>query len=309
MTPGMGVGGLAGPAGLDPSMAPLGGGRSMYLPDLAMLLAGTSFRWSLEGAEGARFTTWGRGSATRFDGRDEAVALRGEVVGGTAGVDIERGRLLAGLAVSHAHGKGDYQATESAAAGKIESTLTSLHPYLRASITDRLDAWGMLGYGRGGLKLGLGEGLDAVDTDLESRMSALGLRGELWTGGRFRLAGKTDALWSSTTSAATDGMVSATGDAGRARVALEGAAQFALGAHRFMPLVEIGARYDAGDAETGYGIELGVGLGYANAELGLTLETRGRVLLAHEDGGYEEWGASGSLRYAPGLRAAGCAWA
>ena len=49
-------------------------------------------------------------------------------------------------------------------------------------------------------------------------------------GDRFRLAAKTDAMWSSTTSAATAGMVSATGDARRARVTLEGAGRFAFGA-------------------------------------------------------------------------------
>ena len=74
MAPAMGPGA----AGVDPSMAPLhGGGQRMHLPDLAMLLSGASFRWSPEGAARSRFTTWGRGSETRFDGHDETVPLRG----------------------------------------------------------------------------------------------------------------------------------------------------------------------------------------------------------------------------------------
>ncbi len=268
--------------------------------DLGMLLAGSSFLWGSgdEDAAGPRLTAWGRGAATRFDGLDDGVTLSGEVFGGTVGADVERGRWLAGIALSHADGRGDYSDAESGAAGGITSTLTSLHPYLRASLNERLDAWGMLGYGRGGLRLGLGEHLGTIDTELESRMGGLGLAGEVWSSERFRLAAKSDAMWSSTRSAATEGMVAASGDAGRARIAMEGNAQFALGAHQLTPLLEVGLRYDFGDAETGYGVELGLGLGYAHAS-GLSLDTRGRVLLAHEDDGYREWGASASLRYEP----------
>ena len=292
------------------SMASMrGGGRvALHLPELAVLLDGSSFRWSPGDAtqgEPSRWTAWGRGSATRFNGRDDQVTLGGEVFGAIVGVDLDLGRVLAGLAVSSAYGTGDYRAAESGAAGGIESTLTSVHPYVRASLTERLDAWGMLGYGRGGLQLGLGEDIDPIDTGLESSMGAAGLRGELWSGERFRLAAKSDAMWSSTSSAATAGLTGATGEASRLRVTMEGSGRFAFGGHELSPLLELGARRDAGDAETGYGMELGLGLGYANVDLGLRIEGRGRVLLAHEDDGYREWGASGSVRYEPGTAGRG----
>ena len=298
------------------SMASMYGGTRVAerLPDLAMLLDGSSFRWSPgDGTQGetSRWTAWGRGSVMRFDGRDDEVTVAGEVLGSIVGIDLDMGRLLAGLAVSRTRGTGDYHAAaggaaaESGAAGGIESTLTSVHPYVRASITDRLDAWGMLGYGRGSLRLGLGADADPIDTGLASGMGAVGLRGELWSGERFRLAAKSEAMWSSTSSSATEGLTSATGDAGRVRLAVEGSGRFAFGAHELAPLLELGARSDAGDAETGYGMELGLGLGYANADMGLSFESRARVLLAHEDDGYREWGASGSLRYAPGTAGRG----
>ena len=66
------------------------------------------------------------------------------------------------------------------------------------------------------------------------------------------------------------------------------------------PNVELGLRYDDGDAETGAGVELGGGLRYADPVRGLTVEATARSLLAHEDGGYEEWGLSGSLQLDPG---------
>ena len=59
-------------------------------------------------------------------------------------------------------------------------------------------------------------------------------------------------------------------------------------------------RHDWGDAETGFGLELGGRVQYADPRLGLTIEGAVRGLLAHEDSDYQEWGASGSLRIAPG---------
>ena len=64
------------------------------------------------------------------------------------------------------------------------------------------------------------------------------------------------------------------------------------------PKLEAGVRYDSGDAETGAGLEIGGGLGYAAGRLGV--EITGRALLAHEDSDYKEWGFSGSLAYTPG---------
>ena len=58
-------------------------------------------------------------------------------------------------------------------------------------------------------------------------------------------------------------------------------------------------RHDGGDAETGLGVELGGGLRYGDSSRGLSSEFNLRGLVAHEDGSYEEWGASGSLRYEP----------
>ncbi len=303
-----GVPGMAGGAQLGkPAMGAAGMGPAAGGPaadagirfDLGAMLAATSFRWGTDDDGAPRLTTWGRGATTRFDGVDDGVTLSGDVVGATVGADIERGRWVAGLALSHADGRGEYSDAKSGAAGRIRSTLTSVHPYARAAVNDRLDAWGMFGYGRGGLDLGLGGDLGSIETDLESRMGALGVHGELWSSARFRLAGKSDAMWSSTRSGATEGMVATAGDAGRLRVAMQGAARFAFGAHALTPEIEVGLRYDAGDAETGYGVELGFGLGYANADLGLVLETRARMLVAHEDDGYEEWGASASVRWEP----------
>ena len=51
-----------------------------------------------------------------------------------------------------------------------------------------------------------------------------------------------------------------------------------------------------GDAETGTGIEAGAGLRYEGS--GVSIEGSVHTLVAHEESGYEEWGASGTIRTA-----------
>ena len=78
-----------------------------------------------------------------------------------------------------------------------------------------------------------------------------------------------------------------------------------------------GARFDGdvttgmlgADAETGTGVEVGAGLRYSAGML--SADAGVRTLLAHEAGGYEEWGAGGSTRLSPsasGLWVRGWRW-
>ncbi len=66
-------------------------------------------------------------------------------------------------------------------------------------------------------------------------------------------------------------------------------------------------RHDWGDAETGLGIEVGGRVQYADPTLGLTVEGAVRGLVAHEAEAYDEWGASGTVRLAPGAGGQGLA--
>ena len=72
------------------------------------------------------------------------------------------------------------------------------------------------------------------------------------------------------------------------------------------PSTDVGLRHDAGDAETGTGVEVGGGMRYEGDRW--SMDGSARTLLVHEAGGYEEWGASGrglSLTVAPAWGAAG----
>ena len=64
--------------------------------------------------------------------------------------------------------------------GELESTLTSVHPYLRFEVSERLSLWGVLGYGTGDLTLAVdaaGEVPRKTETDTEMWMTAAGARG------------------------------------------------------------------------------------------------------------------------------------
>ncbi len=200
--------------------------------------------------------------------------------------------------------------TDDRGRGELETTLTSIHPYLRYAVNDRLAVWGLFGYGWGELDLEMDNGM-TIETDTNLVMGAFGGRGILLPAGEtggFELATRTDAMLTRTSSDAVAGMASADAEAHRLRLVLEGSRGFAWAeGRRLTPTMEVGLRHDWGDAETGFGLELGDRVHYADPALGLTIDAAVRGLLAHEDDDYQEWGASGSLRLAPGARGQGLA--
>ena len=313
-----GAGGVAGaggwpdaPVATDPR---LGQSRTLDVGNalnLRQVLLGSSFRLAFGrddvGSGWPRLTAWGRVAGTTFDGRDGDLTLNGDVLTGTVGVDGEWDRLLAGLAVAHSRGDGSYIDTEAQGRGDLEQTLTSVHPYLRYAVTDRLAVWGLLGYGTGQVEMELGPD-ETRETDTNLVMGAFGGRGILLAApdsGGFQLATRTDAMLTRTTSdkvqTADGNMASGDAEAHRLRLVLEGSRGFAWAeGRRLTPTMEVGLRHDWGDAETGFGLELGGRVQYADPALGLTIDAAVRGLLAHEDSDYQEWGASGTVRIDPG---------
>ena len=61
----------------------------------------------------------------------------------------------------------------------------------------------------------------------------------------------------------------------------------------------MGIRHDGGDAETGFGLDLGGGLAWSDRESGLSAEVSGRGLLTHEAGGFRDRGFAGALTWDP----------
>ena len=284
----------------------LGQSQTLQLPTVRLrdVLLGSSFRLTLGDADASpghmRLTAWGRVAGTQFDGRDGALTLDGNVLTGTVGVDSAWDRWLAGVAVSHSLGGGSF--TGDGDGDLDSSTLTSIHPYLRYAVNERVDVWSVLGYGWGDMTLEPGTG-GTLETDTTLLMGSFGGRGILLSApdnAGFQLATRTDAMLTRTTSGAVAGLAETEADAHRLRLVLEGTRPVLWPEGQSVtPTVELGVRHDWGDAETGFGLELGGRVQYADPTLGLTIEAAVRGLLTHEDSDYKEWGASGTIRIAP----------
>ena len=286
------------------------------VPDLRTLLMGSSFFYSAaldEDGESrspgrtrspgwlGEWSAWGRTAASRFSGADGNLTLDGEVATAMLGFDSRWGRWLAGVVVSFSEGQGAYT-HPTASGGAVESTMTGLNPYARFELNERTSFWGVLGYGAGDLSLTPARSDTALGTKLENAMAAFGGRTALSvrTGeaGRFELAVRSDARLTNTVSESIEGLVGTAGQTGRARLMLEGSGSMRLASGAVLkPKLEAGLRYDTGDAETGAGLEVGGGLGYAAGRL--SVEGNARGLLVHRDTKYEEWGFSGSIAYTP----------
>ena len=266
------------------------------LPGAEEALMGTSFyveRGAQQDEGGGTWAAWGDVAATRFEGDAGGLALDGDVVTGTAGLDRQWRAVLVGLALSRSSGEGGY----GTGAGTIASTLTSVHPYVQVRLGERAQVWGAAGWGRGGLEITPESGA-AREADLRNSMAAAGARAVLMGAGGLEIALRSDFLWTETSSDGTAALAEAVGTASRGRLMLEGAGQIQGLGGVVRPKVEGGVRYDGGDAETGQGFEVGGGLDWARGSL--TLQVNGRMLVAHADESYEEWGYSGSLVYEPG---------
>ena len=292
----------------DPTAAPA---RSMSTREL---LLGTSFRAVLGSGAGSQLTSWGQGaSVSHFSGAVPGLTLSGESATGALGMDYERGALLAGFAMTHSLGAGTaHGAGETYAMG---SSVTTMLPYARFALTERISAWGLAGTGAGGLTLDLDDAASQrYRTDLSMTLAAAGVRGDLLTPsepGGLALALKADAFWVRTESDAlsTPGvgnLAAARADATRLRAVLDGSRTFALaGGATLAPSVALGVRHDGGDAATGTGLELGAGLGFADPSRGLDMALRVYGLAAHAEDSHREWGVSGSLRLVPGAAGRG----
>ena len=163
-----------------------------------------------------------------------------------------------------------------------------------------------LGYGWGEIEIA-DDAAAPESSDLTQWSGALGASGTLLTSDDWIAGGTTKLKLKGEGSLArvdVEGNGAAinelTVDARKVRLSLEGSHAHALAAGGTLtPAIELGVRNDAGDGETGTGVELGGSLRYQDPATGLTVQGHGRALLTHS-GNYEEWGFGGLIRLDPG---------
>ena len=287
-------------------------------------LLGSSF--ALTGpsdATGGSGAVWGRASQHRFDGAERgdgtAITLDGTVTTGMLGADYARGDWLVGLALTHSTSEGDYASVGEdrcsetdgercdgavrAGDGTVDASLTAAVPYASLKASERLTLWGAAGYGAGEVTVKTArEARYRADTDWT--MAAAGIRSALHAappdGAGPALALTVDALWTRTASDRTTELAASESDVTRVRFGLEGRWRIAMEDDGHLtPTLELGARHDGGDAETGVGVELGGGLAWSAPALGLSLDLSGRTLIAHEDDALKDRGVSAAFVFDP----------
>ena len=264
------------------------------------LLAGSGFALASAAGDSPSAALWGRGSLSRFDGREDELSVDGELTSVTLGADFAFGAWLAGVMATHVRGGGGYRG--DGGAGTVAGELTGVFPFAGVDLSARLTAWAVAGLGLGGLTL-TPEAAQALETDLTLALAALGARGRLVepaAGSGFTLAIETDAYWVHTNAEAAPGLAAALADVTRIRLGLDGGYRLALaGGGTLEPTFEIGARHDGGHVETGYGMDLGGGLAGSAPSLGVSAELSARGLLAYRFDGFRQVGVSGSLAWDP----------
>ena len=306
-----------------------GGGVQAWSMTMREALLGSSFTATgRKDGTGGSLAFWGRAAQSGFDGREGTFSLDGEATTAMLGADYARGNWLLGMALMQSTGEGGYRDTdpgENVCAdlddmadldpppdlcngalrngdGEVEASLTAAVPYAALQASERLRLWGALGHGAGEVTLKPDLGGRSLTSDISWTMAAAGVRSDVVTpqGSGPALAVTSDALWARTSSDRTHELAASDSDVTRLRLGLEGGYRIATeGGGHVTPKLEIGARHDGGDAETGFGVELGAGLAWVAPALGLSLDLSGRTLIAHGNDDLEDRGFAASLAYDP----------
>ena len=305
--PGRGLG-LSSPAGRQPGAAPALGG---FDGGWNQGLTGTNFLLAQgDGDPGEvrswrRFTVWGQGDVQMFRGTPSTVSeYEGDVRTAYLGVDSRlTDRWLAGVALARSGAAGDWQA--GGARGRMTTTLTAVHPYLRWS-DGATSVWTMVGGGRGAAAneravTGAGEA-----SGLGLRLGVVEVRRRLGTvGGGVQLGLRGDAAWARLTTEAGDETIDALRvEVNQTRAGVELTRPFRMSnGLALAPFGELNMRRDGGAGQTGNGLELAGGLRASRGTI--RVDAQARLLALHSADGYQERGASVTFSVGEGARRPG----
>ena len=305
--PGRGLG-LSSPAGMQPGAAPalggFGGGWNHGRTGTNFLLAqgdgdpGEVRSWR-------RFTVWGQGDVQTFRGTPSTVSgYEGDVRTAYLGVDSRlTDRWLAGVALARSGAAGDWHAGGSR--GRMTTTLTAVHPYLRWS-DGATSVWTMVGGGRGAAATEQAVTGGEEASGLGLRLGVVEVRRRLGTvGGGVQLGLRGDAAWAQLTTEAGDETIDALRVAvNQTRVGVELARPFRMSnGLALAPFGELNMRRDGGAGQTGNGLELAGGLRASRGTI--RVDAQARLLALHSVDGYQERGASVTFSVGEGARRPG----
>ena len=277
---------------------------------------GTSFEMPLLGSSrNASWAVWGGGDFASFAGEPDENSYDGSLAAMYLGMDGRGNGWVAGGAVGQVKADASYEYKDGQVSGKgkLDTSLTTLHPYVGWTLTEQAKAWVIVGFGTGEASMTRdGASYVAEPTDLSMRMGLVGASGTLGEPGGFDIALRADAgavtLETGTGPKAIDELavsvqrarlgfeMSYTADTGPVvgGVRLSGAGG---NAGAVTPFVEVAARLDSGDGPSGTGAEVAAGVRYQSSTV--NFEAKARTLAMHGAEGYSETGASATLVVEP----------
>ncbi len=285
------------------------------LPNSRGLKERTSFAVPLDatGGVGGRFVVWGRGDYRSFKGvRDAApgIASDGSLTSAAIGFDYRLSEgALAGVALSSASGSADFAFADSTMGkGEVKSGITGVTPYLLLKPSSVVSLWGAYGVGSGSAEID-DSVADAVETDISTTLTGLGLRGRAAQMGSLDIAIKADFYSAEISADGVSGgrlLEETSSESTRLRLAMEGMSSVtqASGA-RLDRQFEIGARQDGGNGGEGMGVDIAGQLGIASQSGDFRLTVRGGLLLYHEQSEFSETGFGLGLEFDPGVAGRG----
>ena len=317
-----------GAAGVEPALT-VAGRRAAFAPGpVAQAAVGTAAPWE-EGwaraltieelANGSSFdaganfveglSVWGASSYNQFEMTPQgAYTMDGSLVSAILGVDHQGDIHVVGLALAYHGGAGDFSGIGKTE-GSLGTNLYSVHPYARLTFGEAFHVGGSFGIGTGDLSITDKDGAALVETGVGMPvLAALDARMELSLAEAWILALQADGhLVQMVADERPPRFTRVETNTHRLRLGVESSYAFLItDGVSLAPVLEIGLRYDGGDAvETGFGFDGGGGLRLDAAVVGLMVDARGHASLNNWGEGQEQaptlrdWGLGGVIRWRP----------
>ena len=287
--------------------APAGAANPLTHLRLPAGISGTDFTfgWGGQTADSARpgvaWSLWGQTDVQRYDGGSTELGpglagisadYNGDLRVGYMGLDAQLPSWLFGVALGRSRGAGDWNA--GAASGRLSTSMTSVHPYLRWS-SGTTAVWTTFGAGRGEARNERTATGRVGESPLDLAMGLVDFQRRLGpAGGPVAFGLRADAGWASlSTGEGTETIDDLRGRVHQARLGIDVRSEMRVGGAGISPFGAVHLRNDGGDGQTGRGVELSGGM---RAQLGVVgLDVQGRWLAFHSATRYGESGAGLTL--------------
>ena len=271
--------------------------------DAGALLSNSGFTLPMAGTDagagGSGWTLWGRGDWLGFEGVNGTSSWDGKQWTAWFGADTRMSeRVMAGLAVSRGAVEMDYK-PDGRFDGKLETSLTTVWPYLQMTTGNGGAVRFVLGAGSGDVEhRGHGEedfeeaGLSLVSGSVSGRfpMTRMGGASISAIGGASMAQIKTNG------EASTSSIKGLKANSWRVRAGVEAAhdgyPMSSESGWTMAPRGSVAARQDGGDGENGTGLEVSAGVRLSAPGGRFSLDASGHLLALHSQDNTKEWGAS-----------------